>query len=188
MSADLEIEVAGLTQRATQVQKLLRPLRKKDPVACAVCREQFRNCKVIAAHDGMAQSGFRDWRFRTCAENIKAQYFELWMSTEDETKLKLTRAYLNIYTFDKDSRNFEKLLSIHSDPYEFGKEPHCLYKQGPHIHVQQARQPMPKCHFPLNYLELERVLSSVDNITEAFEKAIEVVHNEVLERFAGTGM
>jgi len=142
------------------------------------------NCKVIAAHDGLPQSHFRDRWFSTFAEDIKAQYFELWQLTEDETSLKLMRAYLNISIFDRVSRQYEELLSVHSDPYELGKEPQCLYKRGPHIHVHQTAHPMPKCHFPMNYLELDRVLANVDNITEAIEKAVEVVKYEVVERFA----
>lgn len=180
----IEIETNQLNQRTRLVQKLLLPLRRPSlPVACKVLRQQIMGCKVIAAHDGVRSDDFNGLYFRTFVQNVWSQYHELWRPMSKQEKLCLERAYLNIFIINSNTHNFDKLISIHCDPYEEGDEPFCSYKRGPHLHVQKAEYPLPKCHFPLNLSELEKILSSADNITEALKNAVHIVQNEVLMRY-----
>ena len=121
--------------------------------------------------------------FKTFVNDISGQYYEHWRPTDQPEKLRLERAYLNIFLVNRETHRYDKLISIHSDPYEEKNELSYLYKRGPHLHVQKAGHPIPKCHFPLNFTELDNVLSSINNITEALKNAIKIVQDEVLIRY-----
>jgi hypothetical protein len=181
----LQIPVAQIEMRSRKVSKLLLPLRpSKIPVGCKTCPQPFRGCKVIAAHDGTKSvESFGDWYFKTFAPDIVCQYYELWQPFRNDSKLHLFRAYLNLSLVNRSDYKFEKLLSIHCDPCEDNSNAIGRYKRGPHLHVQKAEYPIPECHFPLNFTELDRVLSSVDSVTEALANAIEIVRTEVLLRY-----
>ena len=159
--ASIEIEVDNLHNRTVNVQQLLTPLRGRLPVvACTICKKPSHGCKVVAAHDGAKDfENFEKWQFKTFARDILCQYYEFWKPINGHKILCLNRAYLNIFQTNRVTHTFDKVLSIHCDPYEEGDEPQTLYKQGPHLHVQKAEQPIPKCHFPLNLSELENILS-----------------------------
>lgn len=183
--ASIEINIDQLNQRVRFVRELLIPLRKQNlPVACDIGRHQFYGCKVIAAHDGAPNNtNFREMYFKTFATDISGQYYELWKPMGKQEKLCLNRAYLNVYIINRNTHKYDKLVSIHCDPYEGNDKVSCLYKRGPHLHVQKAEHPIPKCHFPLNFSELDNVLSSINNITEALKNAIKIVQDEVLIRY-----
>lgn len=183
--ASIEIEVDSLNNRTVNIQQLLSPLRKNLPiVACSICLRQSHGCKVVAAHDGAKNFEHYDqWQFKTFARDIKCQYYEFWKPFNGHKTLCLNRAYLNLLQKNMATKEYVKLMSIHCDPYEEGAEPQSSYKQGPHLHVQKAEQPIPKCHFPLNLTELENILSSIDNITVALKTSIEIICNELLSRY-----
>jgi hypothetical protein len=183
--ASVKIEIDVLHTRIPQIQKLLNPLRPTGrPVACNICRHQSAGCKVIAAHQGVSTLDYYDeFRFNTFVSNIWAQYYEFWKPCDTKNKLVLNRAYLNIHIENRETSAFDKLISLHCDPYEEGTTLQCLYKQGPHLHVQRAEHPIPKCHFPLNLTDLDKVLSSIEEINYAMGKAIQVIRDELLERY-----
>jgi hypothetical protein len=183
--ASIEININQLHSRVNIVGDLLVPLRKKSlPVACEICRHQSLGCKVIAAHDGVSgNKNYRSMYFKTFATNILGQYYEFWKPIDKQGKLCLNRAYLNVFIVNRNTHNYDKVVSIHCDPYEEDGEASCLYKRGPHLHVQKAEYPIPKCHFPLNFTELDNILSSIDNISEALKNAIKIVQGEVLIRY-----
>jgi len=181
----IEININQLHNRVNFVRDLLTPLREQNlPVACCISRHQFRSCKVIAAHDGLPNNiNFSEMYFKTFAADISGQYYELWKPIDQQEKLRLDRAYLNIFIVNRNTHKYDKLIAIHCDPYEENNELSCLYKRGPHLHVQKAEHPIPKCHFPLNLTDLDNVLSSINNITEALKNAIKIVQDEVLKRY-----
>lgn len=183
--ASIEININQLHARVNLVRDLLIPLREQHlPVACDISRHQFFGCKVIAAHDGVPiNKNFREMYFKTFTTDILGQYYELWKPIDKQEKLCLNRAYLNVSIVNRNTHTYDKLVSIHCDPYEENNEVSCLYKRGPHLHVQKAEHPIPKCHFPLNFSELDNILSSVHNITEALKNAIKIVKDEVLIRY-----
>ena len=181
----LQIEVSQLNSRVRDIQGLLIPLREQGiSVACQICRHQYHGCKVLAAHEGIESSEhFDDLYFKTFATDIWSQYYEFWKPFDEYSKFLLYRAYLNLFIVNRQTHSFDKLVSVHCDPCEEGNEPETLYKRGPHLHVQRANPPIPKCHFPLNFTELNRVLASVDNINDALKNAVQIISNEVVGRF-----
>ena len=192
--ASIEIDINQLHSRLNFVGDLLLPLREKRreqrlPVACDICRHQSFGCKVIVACDGVSDNkNYRSMYFKTFATNILGQYYEFWKPIDKRGKLCLYRAYLNVVIVNRNTHKYDKLVSIHCDPYEEyndeeNNEVSCLYKRGPHLHVQKAEHPIPKCHFPLNFTELDNILSSIDNISEALKNAIKIVQDEVLIRY-----
>jgi len=183
--ASIEINVNQLHNRVNFVRGLLVPLRKDGlPVGCEICRYQHSGCKVIAAHDGVAGTkSFAEMYFKTFTIDILGQYYEFWKPKDKEGKLCLNRAYFNMYIVNRRTHGHDKLVSIHCDPYEENNEGSSLYKRGPHLHVQKAEHPLPKCHFALNFSELDNILSSIDAMTEALKNAITIVQDEVLIRY-----
>jgi len=181
----IEININQLHNRVNFVRDLLTPLRAQNlPVACDISRHQLYGCKVIAAHEGLPNNlNSNEMYFKTFATDISGQYYELWKPIDPQKKLRLDRAYLNISIVNRNTHKYDKLISIHCDPYEENNELSCLYKRGPHLHVQKAGHPIPKCHFPLNFTELDNVLSSINNLTEALKNAIKIVQDEVLTRY-----
>lgn len=181
----LQIEIGKLSSRARDIQGLLAPLREHGvAVGCQICRQQYHGCKVIAAHEGIKiAENFDQWNFRTFAPEIWSQYYEFWKPSDGYSKLILYRAYLNILFLNRETHGFDKLVSVHCDPCESGSDYESFYKRGPHLHVQRAEPPIPKCHFPLNLTELDRVLSSIDNITDALKSAVQILSDEVVRRY-----
>ena len=183
--ASVTIEIDALYTRVSQIQKLLNPLRPKGkPVACDICRHTFAGCKVISAHQGKSSLDYYDdLNFVTFVSRIWGQYYEFWKPCDTQNKFIMNRAYLNIHIENRETNVFDKLISLHCDPHEEGTTLQCLYKQGPHFHVQKAEHPIPKCHFPLNLTDLDKVLSSIKEITSAMGRAIQVICDELLERY-----
>lgn len=181
----IEIKVDRLHNRTNQMSALLAPFRKNgQSVGCSICRKLYAGCKALSAHDGSGGGdNFNTWYFRTYAKNILAQYYELWKPGDQPGKLKLWRAYLHLVIDNRTTQNYDKLVAIHCDPYDDCDEPLRSYKRGPHLHVENAEQPIPNSHFPLNLMELNNILSSINNITKALELAIQVLCNEVLNRY-----
>ena len=157
-----QIRINELVNRVQDIIALLAPLRQTGlSVACNICRYQYFGCKVVAAHEGFKNAeNFNDWYFRTFVGQIWCQYYELWKPFNGFSKLTLNRAYLNVVIENKETRSFDKLVSIHCEPYYIADTRQSRYKRGPHLHVQKAENPIPKCHFPLNLAELDKVLSS----------------------------
>lgn len=185
-----QIRINELGNRVQDIRALLAPLRQTGvPVACNICRQQYNGCKVIGAHEGLKNvENFDDWYFRTFASHIWCQYHELWKPFNGYSKLSLNRAYLNVVIENKETRAFDKLVSIHCEPYLIGDTRQSRYKRGPHLHVQKAENPIPKCHFPLNLAELNKVLSSTDNITDALKSSVQIICDEVLTRYQIAGI
>jgi len=177
----LSVTHEELKSRPAALRGILRTLRRsRGTLGCDIIpgAPVFR-ATVIAAHEGaLSHTDYRDLRFRTSAPDIRAQYFEIWKETGGTVPWCLHQAYLNLFRLDKAEHRLEEIISIHCDP---GDEHE--YKKGPHLHVQRAEPPLPKCHFPLNSMELDRVLASAADLTRAIENAVQNVCREVLQRF-----
>ncbi|HWF67920.1 MAG TPA: hypothetical protein VN670_11470 [Acidobacteriaceae bacterium] len=65
-----------------------------------------------------------------------------------------------------------EIVALHCDPNEARAERHYRYKAGPHIHMSTAVDPLHHAHIGLNNDDLEDVLSSIDNLTNALRLAI----------------
>jgi hypothetical protein len=92
--------------------------------------------------------------------------------------LVLDRAYFTLLEIAPKTREFRELLCIHTDPGDSDE-----LKQGPHLHVSCALDPIAHCHFPLDLGFLQEVLKDCDSLTAAMRRAIAVVGRDVLPRF-----
>ncbi|HEY0556722.1 MAG TPA: hypothetical protein VGG20_20870 [Thermoanaerobaculia bacterium] len=108
-------------------------------------------------------------------------YFEAWKSVEDSGLWTLFQAYFSLYQTVRSAHSEREILAIHCDPLEEARAPHALYKQGPHLHVKLAEDPIPHAHFALNRGHLPDVLSSVGSISSAMEMALIMVREQVLD-------
>ena len=137
---------------------------------------------VLGAHDGLGRSrDYLEWRFRSEAKGVSCQYFEVWNDAGPQSLLRLGCAYFTVLVLDNASRQYEELLCIHCDPDDDSD-----VKRGTHLHVTKCYDPIPKCHFPLNYGHLEDVLSSIHKLDEAMGNVIACVAAEVIPRFPTT--
>lgn len=182
--SSIVIDISQLTKRVTTVRKLLSPLRGGTvPCYLRPAPRQYGECHILAACQKQEIGiSFEEWQFRTLVKDLWCQYYELWRPIGQTDKRFLERIYLNILHLNY-HHNFEKVVSIHCDPNEKGSEPQSSYKRGPHLHIQKSESPLNQCHFPLNYSHLKIVLSSIDNVTKAFNDAIQILRHEVLSKY-----
>ena len=175
----IRLKTEDLDHRRSAIRRMLKPLRAYQPVACGLTHDKAGNGMVLGAHDGhVRDKDYREWYFRSSAKNVWCQYFEVWNDTEPQNRLSLVRAYFTVFIADRATGQFEELLCIHCDPNDESD-----MKRGPHLHVTKAIDPLPKCHFPLNYSHLDHVLTSIQTLHDAMYKAIVIVAKEVIPRF-----
>ncbi|MDD5010642.1 MAG: hypothetical protein PHQ00_00790 [Phycisphaerae bacterium] len=94
----------------------------------------------------------------------------------------LTKAYLTlcIETGEGDIRD---LICLHCDPKENSDDFIVICQRNPHLHIKAAENPLPKSHFPINIAE-DKVLDSLEAITNSFKKAISLFNHEVLKNYS----
>ena len=167
-------------KRGRQVIDLLKPIANNSS------RIQFANRSIggrsfiIAVSDSVETGNeFKSWRFKTYVPNFHAMYFEAWAPLEEDIYF-LERAYFHIYKTKQTRLEEEEYILLHCDVSESDNVDHAKYKQGPHLHISSAEQPLPHSHFALNNCDLEITLSSLENLTLALKKAIEMLDNQVL--------
>jgi hypothetical protein len=166
------------------VQRLLKPLRPDGrDVGCACYPLPARSRVIVAARDGgFGPESYRDFRFASRVHNVLCNYFEEWKSSMS-TSFVLQQANLSIHLMDRSAHTSTEIIAIHAEPSHIGSGPQAEFKRGPHVHVTWSQDPIPRCHFPLNYGHLKDVLSSLDSLTDAIKAAVKIASLEVLSRF-----
>lgn len=178
--AGIRLRRSDLGGRRMKIGRMLKPLHANRLVPCGVTHVRFGHGIVLGAHDGRGKSrDYRDWHFRSEAKDVWCQYFEVWTDTDSRSRLSLACAYFTLFLINRENKKFEEVLCIHCDPDDRSD-----MKRGPHLHVTKADDPIPKCHFPLNYGHLDDVLTSIQTLHEAMRKAITMVAKEVIPRFS----
>ncbi len=171
--------------RTSQVKAMLAPLKSAKPLHCEPFPGQVRGGKAFVAHDGLSpREDYRDYPFRLKDSQLECTYNEVWLPVSGASRWVLVRAYLTLFVINLQLRESEQLLCVHCDPADESHEPTRSYKIGPHLHLAEARPPLPRCHFPLCLTNLDEVLRSPKSLTEALRKTAEVLQNEVVARFA----
>lgn len=176
----IKLSERELFARSNSLHGLFAPLRPKGSrVAIGFAKDSPGGTKVLVATDRRSDAPvcYRDESFRTSVDLIRCRYFELWKS-EGSSNLILDRAYFTLVTAVPETHGFSELLGIHSDPADVSN-----LKQGPHLHVSCAKDPIPHCHFPLDLGALNSVLSDCSTLTDALARAINTVATDVLPRF-----
>ena len=143
------------------------------------------NQYVISTYEGSSPPGidYRSWRFKTTKDKLRASYFEIWRPDDPEqSNWYLFRAYLTIFEINQADRTEKELVALHCDPDEPSDAPHAKYKQGPHLHMLSAADPLQHSHIALNsprYLH-SNVLASFNDLSEHFDEAIQLVSEQVV--------
>lgn len=175
----IRLKTDDLNRRRRMIGRMLRPLHAGQFVPCDMTHSKSGNGIVLAAHSGHGTDrDYRNWRFRSKAKDVWCQYFEVWSDADSRIQLSLVCAYLTLFLINRVNQKFEELLCIHCDPDDQSDT-----KRGPHLHVMKAVNPLPKCHFALNYSHLNDVLESIQTLDRAMCKAIAIVAKEVIPRF-----
>lgn len=179
--ASITLTEGDLVTRANDLHTIFAPLRiGRERLALRRANGNPGGTIALAASDSAAgQLDYREASFRTSVDVLRGKYFELWR-TLGGTTLVLDRAYFTLERVQQASNSFPEILCLHTDPGD--KEE---YKQGPHLHVTCAEQPIPHCHFPLELGFLHLVLQDCSALTTAMERAIRVIATDVLPRFKG---
>lgn len=174
-----------LRTRTGEIRRLLCPL-SSDPRGPA-CRPGPATQGILfgAFGPGPAHGPVRDWRFRTSFRSYFGNYFEHWLPSGNATdEHVLERAYLTIYRTERTESGIEKeIVGLHCDPTIPAGAPFARYKRGPHLHLKEAKAPLPRAHIALNLLSLDRILTSVDELAEALSSGIDLVREELLGRY-----
>lgn len=126
---------------------------------------------------------YESWRFNTFNDSFKAIYFE-WWDAVDERKMDkwfLSRAYLNIYYFDKTKREEKEFLCLHSDPEESNNDEN-KYKRCPHLHIKIAGAPISKSHIAIGMHYISNIFSSQEEFFSNMSNTIELIRDEILNR------
>jgi hypothetical protein len=178
------------SHRANRVSAMLSPL-KGNHVPCQLNSKMVGGGKVLAAHGGgaRADSDFQKWRFRTSCRDVECQYFELWRLSEGGDSAYLESACLHLYKINRSTHTSEPIVFLHAEPAANGETELSEFKRGLHLHVKGAPDPIPKSHFPLTISHIDNhidhVLSSIENLTTVFARAVIAIESEVVARLAG---
>lgn len=175
------IDYKKLITRGESIRKMLKPLVKR-PSSPSWKPISASTRYIIGAYDGgPIQSDYRTWRFATIANDFRAMYFEIWLPFHSDYWY-LEKAYLTIYhTIDRFGLEELEYISLHCDPNEPAEAQHSVYKQGPHLHISAAQEPIPRAHIALNRCHLKETLLTVDSLSTAISTAILMLREEILD-------
>ncbi len=178
----VKIQIDKLYSRTEVIPKLLSPfIENGKRVACSQGKGIFEGGKIIAAHDKRYSDDPREWLFKTHTNNIWAKYHELWLPESGTKSLILTKVYLTL-SLGKES-GLRDLICLHCDPNENSNDYFVICQHNPHLHIKAADAPLHRSHFPLSITE-EKILNSLESITNSFEKAIKILNYEVLKNYS----
>ena len=181
-----EIDAAALYERSGHIKKMLRPLVSPQAVLAVEIPERnpFMTMAVLSGRKVL--NHYRDWRFNTYVDGIRAGYYERWGPIDaSRRRYYFERAYLHLFHRTGTLRDAaeSQILALHCDPNEPLTAPHARYKLGPHVHVSAAASPLDESHIALNYSHLDAVLSSFESLCKAWDNSITLVKEEILSLY-----
>jgi hypothetical protein len=172
--------------RGSQIIGLLKCVANRGDKITFNYRSIGGRAFIIAISDSTETGNeFTSWRFKTYVDQYHAMYYEKWIPLQDDVYF-LSRAYFHIYKTRQTKLQEEEYILLHCDVSEPDDSHHAKYKQSPHLHIKSAEQPLPHAHFALNNTDLQLTLSSLDNLNNALQNAIEMIDNQVLLELAST--
>ncbi len=176
-----DVDAQDLVGRGDEICGLVKPLVGRGRIAFH--RITSRRAVVFGTFSGsLPDLPVDEWRFTTFVPSIRGAYRERWIPVDERgRRYYLELAYLHLYEQLAVGEGERQFLALHCDPNEDDESPHAKYKQGPHVHVVTAPQPLPHSHFALNLGDLPRVLSSLHDLQTAFSTAVLLLREQVLE-------
>ena len=171
-------EYRDLSGRGTNVVGMLKPLCRSPHGPAYSIKQGEGGKKIIATHEGSpVLSDFTCWRFATKSRGYWAGYYEIWsLVPGTNNTFELEKAYLTVY------RGESEFVCLHCDPAESGIGKKIEYKQSPHLHVEVAESPVHKAHISICVGNNAAVLADIGNLTRTFERGIEMIKLEIMDR------
>lgn len=141
--------------------------------------------KLIFAASDVFEKGrdFKNWRFRTHADEYNCSYYEIWDQHSD-SEYNLNKAYFHVYCTNQEfCRSFPKgeYLLLHCDPIEDDPN-HGIYKKNPHLHIKTAKQPLPHAHIALNLYSADKIYSSIADFEKTIDQLIEMLSRQIIDK------
>jgi len=182
--ADNTVLIDNLHVRKQAVSRLILPLRPKRNGHPQQVESRLMlfdgGSAIIACNPTPGSNNHRDWYFKTQVESLLGQYFEIWKQVEgDSGKYLLQDVQLQLHKVIGAHEAPEEVLALHCEPKSTDETLAARLKRGPHFHLKQAG-PLGKAHLPLNLCHLSDVLQSLETLSAAMMKAIEVAVSEAV--------
>jgi hypothetical protein len=183
----LRLPDTDLGLRIKVIRRILSPLLEGRPPLVIGNPANTPWKKTFAAWDSGFSSDSEGARmFKTSVHHLYGAYEERWQLDIARREWALERIYLTLLAAQSHVDPPSEILCIHCDPLDdsYSLPPRLpRVKQGPHLHIECADQPIPRCHFPLDYCNLDDILSSVSSLTDAFESLIQALASEMSVHF-----
>ena len=173
---------AELHDRGPLIWGLVKTLVRKPTDVFPIAKTQTEKLVwAVQKSYSNPQGSYKDWRFPTNVDGILANYFEEWTRDYEggQEFWYLELAYLHLYRTDAVNKTAPEYILLHCEPN--WNEEHAIYKQSPHIHIEDAPHPWPKAHIALNVGYLGQVLRDASSLTKALEVAVIMLKNQVLD-------
>lgn len=141
---------------------------------------------IVAVSDAFGANKPPDeWLFRTTADVLHCQYYEIWKSDRTGRHHHLFQNFFHLFSLTKTEQDL--LFCLHTEPEEPMRPIENRVKSTPHIHVKVKEDrlgPISKAHLPVCYSTTERALESLSAFDQIFAETLEVIRHEVIDRFA----
>lgn len=180
-----------LSVRPNAVREMLHPLvaypggeRGPGFIRCEKAKVFRRGQYVLGVHGGGVSDAadYPSWRFSTYRTDFRCRYYEVWEPTDGRhLTYALNRAYFTLFRVSSRPAREDTLLALHCDPIIEDTERHAAYKQGPHLHLDVAGDPLSHAHIALDRIHLAEILESVGSLSSALAAAVIMLKEQVLE-------
>lgn len=176
------LDLPDLFRRKEEITRILKPL-VSGRNTIYIHHTQRNSSEFVWVAVALRESTQGDYESKKfpITDSFQASYHERWQRNflGKEEYWYLERAYLHFYKLNKETADYDEYLLLHCDPNE--DREHAPYKQCPHHHIEVAPHPWPKAHIALNVGFLKEMLTDASSLTKAFEGAIIMLHDQVLQ-------
>lgn len=170
--------------RSREIEKMLGALSVKGGLRAKQVPTPDAQALVFAVSDGnyMAELDYLSWEFSTVSRRLFGHYFERWIETgrPGSDRYTMERAYLSLYRRDEDGEQ-TYIAALHVDPQD-STELRAV-KQSPHVHIEDAPDPVPSMHLALEFERGHVVCQDRKSLTAAFTRAVKLVAREIVTRY-----
>lgn len=122
-----------------------------------------------------------DWTsssIQTTKRLFEVRYREYWSPVDSgATTYSLESLYFELYCLRGPYRDPSELAALHWHP-EGARSP---YAKGPHLHIQDARHPVPKAHLGMDLCDWDNICASLSSLMASLERSIRMMIAEVLD-------
>lgn len=175
----VKLDSQAMDVRPTEITSLLAPLAR-DPNRFVCKRVPNTKRAYFAVRNSVASADDpRDWRFSSPKETFVFRYTESWIRSEADT-YDLYHFSLGLHRTPRPQED-EEWLSLDCEPTWSPAADHGIYKQGPHMHIKRAGEPLSHIHFPLITASLlPRAFESSDDLFIAVSDIVTMLKKQVL--------